>query len=207
MKMSSSKPPTEKNKVLFRKHHYGIIALFPEVPFDNYNADSCVSYVYFDTPIFYREAADRYLGYPRPRFEKNEANIEYTLNITTKAEPDEYNKLKNLLESDGFSIEVKDEIDEEMDLTRHNKVLMNKFAEYSGKENNDNIVPNAQKEDFWKFKKEDFWVNLIIGFIVVVIGFLLIVLHPLGGFILSWGIIVSVVLLCYYVGKWFLPRK
>lgn len=112
----------EKTIVLFRKDAYSIIALLPEIPYDDYDADSCLSYVYFDNAAFFRETG---IKYPRHPFTKREADISNTLSRTTRAEPGEYEKVKKLLESQGFCIEVKNEINEEMHSKRHRLAFEN----------------------------------------------------------------------------------
>jgi hypothetical protein len=196
-------------KVLFRKADYRIIALFPEVPGNVYDASLCHSFVYIDTNAFFSETGIRY---PCAPLDQREANITETVSNTTRAEPAEYKQLKNILESDyGFVLEVVDEVNDEMHLKRHNEFIGTIKAKEQHKKPTE-IISNNDIHKFHKdTPKEDFWNIVFKGFVFVVLGliflFFVLVFHPLGWFFILWGIFVGVIGLFYFVGKYFSSIK
>jgi hypothetical protein len=204
----------EKIKNFFRKDKYSIIALLPEIPYDINDANSCVSYSYIDSVAFFRDTG---ITYPRPSFQKKEADIQYTLDRTTKAEPVEYDKLKNILESHGISIEVLDEVDNEANQKRYKLINQKRFAlsidevrnrpkdNINDKDNLSKFQKKPIKENFWKIAFQGFIIiiSTIIGlfFMIAVVPEELIFVQILG------AIIGGVVALCYFVGKWFSSAK
>ncbi len=240
----------EKTKVIFRKTSDGrIIALLPEIPYENDNNALCVVYEYIDrdTPIEHisflkdmvhlgllgeREEAD--LGDLDDlgtigKLTKRPLDIIYDLKKTTKAESAEYNKLLNVLELRGFCIEVKDEVDSEMnheiyDFIQRNythsiwfpppaiiKELISDNNKSPHNVSNDSISFNQNKHNIKQ--KENVWQTVFTGFFIIVagiIGLLLIILlvpEEDTFVIINGGIIGGFIAFCYYVGKWFSSPK
>lgn len=201
------------DKVIFRKHSkhsYRIIALFPEIPGNIHDDSLCLSFVYTDTDAFLRETG---ITYPRPSVEQGEADIIDTINETTKAEPFEYEQLKNIIESDyGLDIEVRDEINDEMHLKRYSDGIIEQMAETNSKELIDNTIDNNEVLDITQQEsKESFWQTVLKEFIFIVVGlpYLLFIIftNPDIDKIIFIGVIGGIIVLCYYVGRLFSSPK
>ena len=240
----------EKTKVIFRKTSDGrIIAVLPEIPYESDNNALCVVYEYIDkdTPTEHisflqylvhmgllgeQEEAD--LGDVNElgiigKLTKRPLDIIYDLKRTTKGESAEYNKLKNVLELHGFCIEVKDEVDWEMnqeiyEFIQQNytrsiwfpppaiiKELISNNNKSPHNVSNDDISFNQNKHNIKQ--KENVGQTVFTGLIIIVVGIiglffaLIIVPGPMVIISILLGIIVGVVALCQFVGKWFSSQK